>query len=731
MKRLRDVRALVDNEFELARFDPSTGLQAEELFRRLDEIQKTDTDIPRQTLMADAYASLLDNVRLEINENTPFSVKLDLGIDYKSFATRDVFDRAFFQRQKNKIVEEQNPEEYKHAMDGFMSLYSHVSTDFWHTVPDWGFLLDEGFVGLLEYARESKRRLLSCEHKESQIIFLDSVITCYEAIIRLLHRIYEYSLSFSVPDFSRAVKKLGEGAPETLYEAMLFSILYLYFEEIGCERGRTLGAIDRLYYRYYESDLMRGVSVDEIEELFGFFFIHFTATKRFAEQPFCIGGSDKDGNDLSNPLTSLILRVYDELNILDPKIHFRYHKNVNDEIFTKVISMIRGGNNSICILNDETVYRGYERLGIPREDSQDYVLLGCYEPVIPGKEEAEIGISWINMAECIEYALFGGRDLETDVLMGCETKEEIDSFDELLDIYLSQVDYAIDFAVDFAEKQGLYSTLVNPSPIYSSSFRDCLTRGMDVHEYPLKYNNMSFKIFGLATAVDSLMAIKKHVYDRGDITLLELRDALRCNWEGYEELRESILLDKEKYGNNLTEPDRITCAITNHVRDKHLGKPLIRGGKLRIGLDSIDFCITMGRHMSATPDGRRAGEPVSKNLCATSGMDRGGVTAYMNSVLKIDHPAFLNASILDFYLHPTAVEGEKGLRDFKSLLRIYFEAGGGAAQGNILSGKTLVEAQQEPEKYKNLQVRVCGWNEYFVRMTKSKQDMFIKQLEGK
>ena len=139
----------------------------------------------------------------------------------------------------------------------------------------------------------------------------------------------------------------------------------------------------------------------------------------------------------------------------------------------------------------------------------------------------------------------------------------------------------------------------------------------------------------------------------------------------------------------------------------------------------------MGRHMSATPDGRLKGEAVSKNLCSVNGMDRRGITAYMNSVLKIDMPAYLNAGILDFYLHPSTVEGEKGLSDFKSLIRIFFEAGGCAAQGNVLSGKMLREAQDDPEKYKNLQVRVCGWNEYFVRMTKAKQDMFINQLEEK
>ena len=171
------------------------------------------------------------------------------------------------------------------------------------------------------------------------------------------------------------------------------------------------------------------------------------------------------------------------------------------------------------------------------------------------------------------------------------------------------------------------------------------------------------------------------------------------------------------------------CEVTNHIRDRYLGKKLQRGGKLRIGMDSIDHCISMGKNTAATPDGRKKGDVLSKNGCAVNGMDRKGITAYMNSFLKIDIPAFLNAAILDFYLHPSSVSGEKGLKDFKSLIKIFFDAGGCAVQGNVLSSQTLVDAQQNPEKYRNLQVRVCGWNEYFVKMSKEKQDMFIKQFE--
>ncbi len=730
MKKFTDVRKYIENEFENANFDTSTGLDPEVLSKKLKEIQNTETDTPRQIVCAKAYAYLLDNVQLEINENTPFSVKINIGVDYSYFASTDIFDNALFRVQRDKILTEVFPDDYSRMKNAMSVGLGEVYTDFWHTVPNWNFLLEKGFSGILEYARASKERLMaSGEYKESQITFLDSVIICYQAILRLLNRIYNYSLSFDVPEFSLCIKNLISTPPKTLYEVMQFSVLYLYFEEIGCERGRSLGPIDRLYYPFYEKELKSGRGVDFVKELFRYLFIHFTATKRFAEQPFTICGCSDTGVDFSNDLSALILDTYDELNIYDPKIHVRYHKNIDDGIFTKALSMIRKGNSSICIVNDEAVFKGYERLGIPRSDAQNYVLLGCYEPVIMGLEEPEVAITWLNTVKAIEFAINGGKDIKTGKQAGFESGVDFKSFDEFFDVFIKQLDYCVDFAIDFAEKQGTISTLINPSPIYSSSFAECLYKGMDVHEYPLKYNNMSIKCCGLATAVDSLVAIKKFVFENKTVSLEELKTILLANWEDYDDLKTAIRKDKEKFGNNLPVPDEIMVKITSHLAEKYTARKLMRGGVLRFGLDSIDHCVHLGKRTAATPDGRCAGMPLSKNLCASEGKDRGGITAHIQSVLKIDAADFLDAVIYDFILHPSAVEGDKGLEDFKSLMKVFFAGGGFAAQGNIVSGDTLRAAQENPEKYSTLQIRVCGWNEYFVNIGKVKQDMFIRQCE--
>ena len=723
-------RKFIENEFQNASYDKSTGMEASELLEKLREMNAAHTDEQRQIMCAQAYAYLLDNVQLEINEHTPFAVKMNFGIDYTYFATNSVYMTGIFDSQDNKIRQAKLPEESKFHQELAKVGLDWMGVDFTHTVPNWPYLLENGFAGIIKNAKASKERFLaSGDYKESQILFLDSVIICFEAIVRLLERVYTYSLKFNVPEFSACIKNLISNPPQTVYEVMQFSVLYIYFEELGVERGRTLGPIDTMYFPYYKKDLENCVTLDEIKDLFRYYFMHFTATKRFAQQPLTIGGSDEYGNDTSNELTHLILDVYNELNIYDPKIHIKCNKNTDEKLLIKAASMIRGGNNSLCLLNDEIVYQGYERLGVPRTDAKHYVILGCYEPIIMGLEEGEISAMRFNTVKCVEFALNGGKDIMEGIQIGYESPTDIKTFEEFFDIFLKQLDYCTDFGLDFIEKQGDYSLLMNPSPIYSASFSECIEKGMDVHEYPLKYNNISLKHHGYATTVDSLMAIKKYVYDTKEISLEDLRTALVNDWQGFEELQRKIVADREKYGNNLEEPDKILADITTHVGERYCGRDLKRGGKVRLGLDSVYHCINHGKKTSATPDGRNAGKPISKNLCATDGMDKGGITAYMQSVLKIDPTYYVDGVPFDFIMHPSAVEGEKGLADFVSLIKIFLANGGFALQGNIVSGETLKAAQRNPEKYSTLQVRVCGWNEYFVKLSKLKQDMFIKQCE--
>ena len=214
------------------------------------------------------------------------------------------------------------------------------------------------------------------------------------------------------------------------------------------------------------------------------------------------------------------------------------------------------------------------------------------------------------------------------------------------------------------------------------------------------------------------------------VSLASFFEILKNDWKGYEKLRFEAKRLPEKYGNGISFVDDIAAEISNHFASVVNGYPNGRGGVFKAGLFSIDWYITYGKHTMATPDGRHAGEPLSKNLNPMSAMDRNGITALIHSVTRIDHTKFSNGSVLDIMLHPSAVQSEEGLHAFYSILMTYMKKGGYAIHGNVLRAADLRAAQEDPEKYRNLQVRVCGWNAYFVNLTKIEQDEFIKQAES-
>ena len=209
----KENRAFIENEFEHAHFDSATGESAEALYEALLAMQNSDTDKPRPIFCSEAYAYLLDRVQLEINEHTPFSVKFNIGVNYSGFASIDIYDRALFRRQREKILSEKLPDEYQRMCELDRSGVCDIYTDFWHTVPNWDNLISRGFAGILEFAKENKAKREQC-FDDRGVRFLNSVIIRYEAILECLQRVYDYSLGFDISEFSAAVKNLIKEPPK-------------------------------------------------------------------------------------------------------------------------------------------------------------------------------------------------------------------------------------------------------------------------------------------------------------------------------------------------------------------------------------------------------------------------------------------------------------------------------------------------------------------------------------
>ena len=267
------------------------------------------------------------------------------------------------------------------------------------------------------------------------------------------------------------------------------------------------------------------------------------------------------------------------------------------------------------------------------------------------------------------------------------------------------------------------------APTLSATYTDCMASGTDIYAGGAKYNNSSINLIGVATYADSLAAIRTLVYESGEISLGEMYSAMKNGFEGEDGLLTKIRKRCAKYGTGNPIADNIANDTVSKLAALMRDTPNGRGGIFRPALFSIDWIWRLGKRLGATPDGRAAGAPLSKNLCSAVGMDIEGVTGLIRSALVFDHTDFPNGTVLDLCLHPTAVSGDEGLCAMRGLVDVYFAAGGFAVQFNVVSASTLRAAQKDPEKYKNLQIRLCGWNVYFTELDRAAQDHLIESID--
>ena len=304
------------------------------------------------------------------------------------------------------------------------------------------------------------------------------------------------------------------------------------------------------------------------------------------------------------------------------------------------------------------------------------------------------------------------------------------TFEDFKAAFFKQYAHVTDEVLRLANAYDPYMEYINPSSMYSATVTSSLENAFDGYGGGVKFNNSSALLCGLGTAVDALMAVKYLVYERKEISLTGLSAALEANWEGYERLRALALRCPYKYGNNNEAADECSKELSSFFINRVDGKKNGRGGVYKALLHSAMQFVWQGKKTGATPDGRRAGEEISKSASPTPGMDKNGVTALISSATRLEPYKYTEGFCLDVMLHPTAVSGDEGLAVMRALLDVYSARGGMVMQFNIFDAKTLRDAQENPEKYKNLQVRVCGWNVLFNNMSRAEQDAYIVRAEN-
>ncbi len=708
-------------------YDPSTGLGDAEIDAGLAKLADELQGQPHALVKSRLFEYVLDHTMIDVNEHDYY-----VGI----YTWGRVLDKYTVDRWRKELYAEY-PEVYARKKELDYSGVAHGWLDFDHTIPHWDSMMELGLPGLLKRAEDSYEALKANGIlTEKQENFFLGMQREYRAFIRLIDRMYQYALTRKfekAPRIAACLKHLRDGAPTNTYEAL--QLIYLYFmisESVDHYQVRSLGyGLDGTLYPFYCNDLKNGTyTKEELGEFIGYFLLQWAAIDNYWGQPFYLAGTNLDGTTKVNELSYLILDVYDKLGLFNPKIQIKISKSTPKDFVLKALEMIRHGVSSIVFCNEDIIVKALMSRGASYEEAVDSSLSGCYEYKVKAKD---IGISsqYFNALKPISLVFDNGFDSITGKQIGLKTGnvEEFTSFKQFYNAYLTQFGYTIREYMKIFDILETQVNDVNPSLLYSGTIPSCVETMTDALDCGME-NVSGTLLCALATAVDALMAVYELVFEKKVTTLAELKKALDADWEGYENLRAQALSCKHKYGNDDPMADNYAVAIVRFVHDQLAGRINSHGGKTLLEAHSARAFVIHGVRTKATPDGRKFGDETSKNASPTPGADRNGITALINSVTQIDTALCNTGFCLDAMLHPSAVQGEDGLMALYAVLDTYMKKGGASIHFNIFDSAMLRDAQDHPEKYQNLQVRVCGWNILWNNMDRKEQDAYILRAEN-
>lgn len=710
-------------------FDKSTGLEDEEIKDGLSKLYEKTKDLPHPVAKAYAVKYVLENTKIDINEHDLF-VGLWSVNRLANSVTLNKWNAEVFETILPKVKQKMNDMNESGAVA--------IWPDFDHVVPDWDAILCLGFPGLKKRAEEYKEL-----HKARGTLtpetaaFFDGIIIEYTAIIALVDRLYRLALTQNhdkAKKVAECLLHIRDGAPQNIYEAM--QVIYIYFMVSECfdsYQVRSLGnGLDNTLYGFYKNDLKSGAyTKEEIRELFRYFLFQWSAIGNYWGQPFYMGGTNADGSTKYNELSYDILDVYDELGIYNPKIQVKINENTPDRLLFKVFDMIRRGKSCFALCCEPGMIKAVMGYGATYEEALNMDIRGCYETGVRANEVSS-ATGYVNALKSVEYVFSNGFDSRIGKHFGLKTGElkDLKTFEDFYSAVLKQWENLIEMTIDVSKQYEKYLSFINPSNIYSATIEGALKKGADAYQSGVKFNNSALLNCGFASLVDAVMAVKEFVYDKKDVTLETLSAALAADWKGFEDLHTKVVKSLRKYGNDDAETDRYTEAMSAYFASKVNNRPNARGGVYKAIMHTAMEFVREGEKTGATPDGRYAGDEISKNGSPSVGMDREGVTALIKSALKARPYTYCESFCLDVMLHPTAVSGDEGLEIMKSLLFMYMKNGGQTVQFNVFNTETLRDAQKRPEKYQNLQVRVCGWNVLWNNLSEKEQNAYITRAEN-
>ena len=551
------------------------------------------------------------------------------------------------------------------------------------------------------------------------------------------------------------------------------------------------GRFDQYMYPYYKKDMEAGTITREFaQELMDCIWVKLNDLNKCRDaasaegfagyslfQNLIAGGQNKEGEDVTNDLSVMCIQASMHVHLPAPSLSVRVWNGSPHEFLIKAAELTRTGIGLPAYYNDEVIIPALQNRGLSLEDAREYNIIGCVEPQKAGKTEGWHDAAFFNMCRPLELVFSNGMDKGEMVGIPTGDVTQMKNFDEFFDAYKKQMEYCISLLVNADNAIDVAHAERCPLPFLSCMIDDCLKEGKSVQEGGAVYNFTGPQGFGIANMADGLFAIRKLVYEDKKVSMKELKEALAWNYDkgldaqSASDMTEMIMKAMQKAGRNVdasTAEGLLKTFMgmkpgeqkTQRFKEIHdmidevpkfgndipevdyfarevaytYSKPLQkynnpRGGKFQAGLYPVSANVPLGGQTGATPDGRYAHTPVADGVSPSAGKDVKGPTAAATSVSRLDHFIVSNGTLFNQKFHPSALSGREGLEKFVALIRGYFDQKGMHMQFNVVDRQTLLDAQEHPEKYKHLVVRVAGYSALFTTLSRSLQDDIIRRTE--
>jgi formate C-acetyltransferase len=522
------------------------------------------------------------------------------------------------------------------------------------------------------------------------------------------------------------LNRVPENEPRNFREAVqsLWS-MYAFQRLMGNWSG--LGRIDQMLNPYLQKDLKeKSITMNEARELIAHFWIKGTewigATDTFNGtgdaqfyQNIILGGIDKNGREVTNDVTYLVLDVIEELHISDYPVAVRLNDHTPEKLFRRIAEVQRFGGGIVSVYNEDVVIEGLVNFGYPLEEAREFTNDGCWECIVPGKTAF---IYWpFDMMPSLFRTLHPAGDQPV----------EYADFESLYKVFLSELDKEVADMQKVIDNRFL--DINNPSPLVSMFVDGCIEKGRAYNNRGPKYTVNGIHAGGVSDTANSLLALKKIVFEDKYVGLNDFVNILRKEWDGHEGLRQLVKNRITYYGNNERESDGMMCRVFDDYT-AIVGKVKERNGVWRpCGISTFGREIDWRMKRKASPEGSKSGDILATNCSPTPGTDKKGPTAVLNSYCMMDFTKCPNGATVELKVLPDSVKGDNGLKALVSLAKVFRKKKGFYMHIDVVDTATLVDAQMHPERYPNLPIRVAGWSARFTTLCKEWQDMIIQRTQ--